>query len=893
MSIFKRQHQAAQPPNFNALNLQKSTLGVAIPLVFGKTRIGCNLGWYGDFLSIAQTSPSSTNGKGGGGGSISSTNYVYQTAVMLMLCEGPISSVDTAYEGKSQTTLSALGLSLFGGARPQAAWGYLTTYHAGQDLQYNGICYVASGSLQLGSSNSLPNYNFEVTALYPFNPGGGIYDSNPKDIVNYSLTDQNFGALFPSSKLGDLTAYSNYCVALGLFLSPSFDIQKPAHEWIKDIFDMTHSAPFWSEGVLKVVPYGENTITGNGATFTPNVTPIYNLTDDDFLTDGHSDPVLIARTSSADTYNAEQVEFLDRSNMYKLSIAEAKDQSNIEIVGLRRNSVRQYHPVCDVNIAGIIVQLKLQRALYIRNTYQFKLGIKYCLLEPMDVVTITDSALGLNQAQVRITDITENEDRTLSITAEEFPLGIATAAIYQRQGGLGYSVNYNTPAPNTTPQFFSAPGILTDSGYELWVAVTGAGANWGGCDVYASTDNAAYKRVGTIHGGSRFGTLTAAYPAHADPDTADTLSVDLTISKGVLTGGAQADSDNLNLLALIDNEVVSFSNATLTAQYKYDLKNYIRRGVYNSPIAAHSIGGSFVRLDEAVFQYAFPASKIGTTIWFKFLSFNQFESGAQNLAGVSAYSQVLGASVGYPSNVTGFNAQQAKIGVMFTWDQPPDLANGGPNYIAGYELRFNPQGDTNWGDGTLITRVTRGTQLTTVRVPPGNWTFLIKAMDKSGNYSLLPATANLTVNNFNTIVIAKPQAPDWLGTISNFVRHPAGLLIPDTAKIANQLTKQELWEQFVPYPDGTCTYEAPEVDLGADTLVRLHGDIVSYLGRGVVSGSANPQLQADYHTAAGAYLGWQNWTIGYVTCRYFKMRILFYTSVGDAYIQSFTPTADN
>ena len=77
----------------------------------------------------------------------------------------------------------------------------------------------------------------------------------------------------PQVPLGDLTQYSNYCVANGIFLSPVLDAQKSASDWIQEILDVTNSAAVWSEGVLKIIPYGDTAAVGNGATFLPNTLP--------------------------------------------------------------------------------------------------------------------------------------------------------------------------------------------------------------------------------------------------------------------------------------------------------------------------------------------------------------------------------------------------------------------------------------------------------------------------------------------------------------------------------------------------------------------------------------------------------------------------------------------
>ena len=79
---------------------------------------------------------------------------------------------------------------------------------------------------------------------------------------------------------------------------------------------------------------------------------------------------------------------------YNLTSVESRDQNAIELYGMRIASTVTAHEICDPNIALISGQLILQRALYIRNTYKFRLSWEYCLLDPMDLVTVTDSILG-------------------------------------------------------------------------------------------------------------------------------------------------------------------------------------------------------------------------------------------------------------------------------------------------------------------------------------------------------------------------------------------------------------------------------------------------------------------------------------------------------------------
>ncbi len=79
---------------------------------------------------------------------------------------------------------------------------------------------------------------------------------------------------------------------------------------------------------------------------------------------------------------------------------EARDQSQIEIFGPRVGSTITAHEICDEFVMGPqIAQTILQRELYVRTKFTFKLSWEYCLLDPMDVVTLTDADLGLSNCR--------------------------------------------------------------------------------------------------------------------------------------------------------------------------------------------------------------------------------------------------------------------------------------------------------------------------------------------------------------------------------------------------------------------------------------------------------------------------------------------------------------
>jgi hypothetical protein len=615
---------------------------------------------------------------------------------------------DSNSNGQPQQKLS---LTLFLGSRPQTAWSYLTSQHPGQDLGYNGIAYVAASAMDLGTSGALPNLSFEVLGVLPF--GAGIPDAEPSAIIADLLANQ-FYAMAGAVTPGDLTQYRNFCTANGLFLSPVLDAQKAASAWIQEILDITNAAAVWSEGVLKIIPYGDTTAVGNGATFIPNTTPIYDLTTSDLLT-----PVLIKRPSVADVMNSVSVEFSNRVNDYNIEIAEDKDDAMIALYGLRKDNPKQAHSITTTTVAKFAANLLRKRSVEIRATYTFTLGWQFNLLEPMDLVTLTIPELGYNKKPVRITAMREDDTGQIQIDAEDFPWGTATPTLYPHQPGTGFVAQANSdPGAISTPIIFEANDRLSLTGnYEVWlgacgptVAITaatnatpiqitasnhgyrsgqkvtitgvlgntaangtwtvtqidsntftlngsiGSGAytsggvavnqDWGGAHVWVSPDNSNYVQIGIMYGPSRMGALTAQLVSSADPDTTHTLAVDVTQSTGILNGGSASDADNFRTLCYVDGELISFQAATLTSAYHYNLATRLRRGVFGSPIGTHNIGSVFLRLDDGVFVWEADPTLVGTTIFFKFTSFNRMGLMEQSLANATAYSFAFNGTFG-------------------------------------------------------------------------------------------------------------------------------------------------------------------------------------------------------------------------------------------------------
>jgi hypothetical protein len=174
---------------------------------------------------------------------------------------------------------------------------------------------------------------------------------------------------------------------------------------------------------------------------------------------------------------------------------------------------------------------------------------------------------------------------------------------------------------------------------EIWVALSGS-TNWGGAQVWISSDGNSYALAGTVNSRAVQGVLTADLPPHSSPDTANTLLVDLTKSQGQLASVSPTGAANLATLCYVGGELLAYQTALLTAAGKYAVTT-LYRGAYGSMITDHPGGTSFARLDGSIGRFSYQNNLIGQTIYLKFASLNIVGSGLQSLNSLPVYTYTV------------------------------------------------------------------------------------------------------------------------------------------------------------------------------------------------------------------------------------------------------------
>lgn len=783
-----------QPPA-TSLRVTTSLQGQSRSIVYGQTRIAANLVDYAGFKATAVSSGGGKGGLVGSGGKSGSTGqYNYQASVIASFGEA-ISDVVAIYNSSavdflvspSSATLTALSqigitptygntyaIELHTGGGTQAVSSFWNGAFPTRILAYRGEAYAVFPNLQLGTSPTFPNFNFEILGTINSDIPALGPDANPADVIRDLLTNPVYGVPgFSSTLIGDFNTAKTYWRATGLMISHAITNQTAASSILKELLKALNAEFRWSNGKLDIVPFGDVAVTGNGYSYSPNTTPIYDLTPDDFLpnqgslvsSNGGTTAIAFSRKDPVDVPNVVRIEYVNRNALYNPAIITATDDASITQNGMRISDKRQNHFFALTSAASTSAALQLHRELATQTTWQITVGRRFSLLEPLDLITISEPALGVTRKLMRIMEIQENSDYSRTFTMEEVPL-TAHAPAYGRQADLGTGRNSNLPAPSVNAPYFFEPPDQLGKGLKLLIGLSGSDpANWGGCQIWISSDQTSYTLLGEVSGATRMGVTNASLPAvtpaysGATIDATNPLQVDLSESASSLGNGSAQDLAAFNTALVVGSEVIAYQNATLTGAHLYSLSP-LSRGGYGSTIASQPIGSQVMRLDGEAFEWEFTSDRIGSTVYFKFVSFNPFGAGWQSLSDVGPYAYTisgaaLASSLPNVANVrTVFEAGVTKV----WWDEVNDFR----------PLLYEFRKGSAWGSAITI-----GRQAHPPFVAFGDDTYWVSAVTNpaagitaySGSPSSIAIQGALLTQNI--VRSYDEQASGWTGALSN------------------------------------------------------------------------------------------------------------------------------
>ncbi|MBK9446327.1 MAG: DUF2163 domain-containing protein [Betaproteobacteria bacterium] len=354
--------------------------------------------------------------------------------------------------------------------RAQSPWSYLTSTWPALALGYGGTA-VASLSSGWGTTvdGALKRATFEVQGLlcgtaWYFGSAGGL--AGPPMVLTDLLTNAEYGLGWPTSRIPDYGTGSGvpsgFTTGLGGTTASGYDYlvranswglglaiesQRPARDIVEEILQATDSTCTWSDGQLKVFPMSTIEVSDGVVTYTPHLTPLYDLgaSSDgaDFLAEAGEDPISVERSPVKEHFNCFPVEWSNQtpsrtditgavisepSNAFNADTEEGTpDPADVALYGVRKASTTNLRCIVDKTHAASISNALARRSVTSRNTYRFRLPWRLALCEPCDLVTLTDAKMGASRKLVRIVEIEEDEMGSLDVVAEEVGT-VATAA---------------------------------------------------------------------------------------------------------------------------------------------------------------------------------------------------------------------------------------------------------------------------------------------------------------------------------------------------------------------------------------------------------------------------------------------------------------------------------
>jgi len=943
MSVFggggKKTSQSQAPTAVSALTVQTSTQGAVIPVVYGTQRVSGNLIWYDDFAAHAHSSGGGGGGGkggGGGGGGGGSTSYTYSASFAFGIAAGKIVEIGNIWWEKNNYCMATVPASAQRklGHSEQTPWSYLTSNHPGKDLAYPGLAYIGMASTDLGDSANMPNIGYEVVGQGPVAaytditkisytmdlspltasvsdakvqgivsaigaapaPGGNkAFDTSPAFCLYDLLTNAAYGSGFPATRVGDLGDYARWCQAMGISMSVSLDKAQEARAVIQDWLKFTLAQAVWSGGLLRIVPYADQTLTGTGAdgssiTYTPNMTPVMSIDDSLMLiTSENTPPLTVTRKDPSDAKNRVTLEYADRSNAYSKTIVTADALAHIDAYGLRPEGNVTAHHFTTGAVAQRVADLLVNRYTNVVAAYEWRMGALAALLEPMDIVALTDELQGLSETPVRIIEIEEEDDTVFRITAEAVPGAIAVAVERPLQPSLGYAADRGVdPGDVNLPVMFEPPEALASTGLELWVALSG-GDDWGGANIWVSEDGATYAQIGTVRAKARQGILSEALPSGSASDQTNALAVNLSMSGAALSSGTAQDAASLNTLCYVDGELLAYQTATLTDSSCYLLRNLVR-GAYGSTIASHAAGSQFARLDGAIFKYPFKASQIGRSLKLKFTSFNIWGASEQDISEVQAYDvTVIGSALAYElPDVSGLTTAYVSGIAQLVWNPVADSRS------FDYEIRRG----ASWNSGVVVTR---SSQTQTPCLGDGTYWVAAHVMvsDSYDIYSPNPTSVVVTGAQLvsNVVVSHDEAALGWGGHFDNAVLLGSSVELVAAGDLLN-VANAKLLDDVLYYGGvaASGSYTIPSsrrIDVGRVTTcnvavsVSAHGrpssqnlltmtDLMPLTDVCGINLGPNVSVTPQIRTSADSstWSDWKSWVAGAYSGRYFDFRVL-------------------
>jgi hypothetical protein len=273
---------------------------------------------------------------------------------------------------------------------------------------------------------------------------------------------------------------------------------------------------------------------------------------------------------------------------------------------------------------------------------------------------------------------------------------------------------------------------------------------------------------------------------------------------------------------------------------------------------------------------------------------------AFNTLGVSSTytsaSRTIVGGIAPPSDVTDFSCNIIGGDAHLSWQQITDLD------LAYYQIRFSTlTTGASWGNSvSLVEKVAR--PATSITVPARVGSYLIKAVDKNGNFSsneTVIATNVLAIGNYNAVA-SQTESPTFSGTKTNVIVSDGTLRLDSSelfdSAIGNFDSGTSFFDSGVTafdlYSEGTYLFSNP-IDIGAVYTSRVTASITQTSDNlddlfdartgnfddtgsnfdGDTPANCNAHIEISLSNDNITYTSFRNFVVGDYTARYYKFKV--------------------
>lgn len=766
-----------------------STLGAAVPIVYGRTRIrNPNVLWYGNqevatvrlssprrevrqytisvALDLCLISP----------GSVapqlhrvwSGENTVRFGAGVAAVDAGAVVNIDAQdeYGGLGEGGGLLGTFSFFGTADATINPGIQVTLSDtnAEAVQYRSQCWVVWVG-RVGESPNVRPFSFEVEVQPPtlgFGPVSASGDANPAEVL-YDLLTSDWGRL----------GVDPVSIDLASFTAAASTLNTEVHGFS---YQISQATPFESvlttilrqiDGILYEEPTtGLITLKLFREDFSIPSLPLFDTSNVIRLENYRANTIENAP-------NQVRVTFTSRSENYNPVSVLVHDAANIEATKSTRTAEFQFPGVSDATLALTIATRELGLLALPLTSVRMIANREAATLRPGDVIRLAWPDFNITQIVMRVVSVDlgtlENGQVTVDLLQDRFGF---SATIFGDQPPVGIPVT-PAPAPVTEQRVLEVPRFLSLKGEEDGLFSTPELQRLQYLAVAPTTNSVSFTSQLSTDGGTNYdtertdmpfaavATLSSAYPiTRAEVDVAFGLVITNMTDPSVLQSATQAEVENEGKnLVLVGDELFAYLDFLDLGGGSYRLRP-LWRGVLDTSPRSHAANDRVYFLDRFQDNIGVTPFAAGVTgVRSRLLPFNGFgvvPPGTATVVGPFDIQNRIFRS--YPPDFLRFNGTSHPtlingLNVNLTWLQRDRLRdtltipNGPtqlPTEITTYVIRVSTDGGANFTETTLGMDISNAV----FNFPTGNTVTmeLVSQRDPAGSRCLFPVT-----RTFNTI----------------------------------------------------------------------------------------------------------------------------------------------